>query len=115
MTTAFQLYMNYWQAEEAHDLEKMLSFYGDDSDYDIPGAKVKGSALRARWTNYLALNHIVKHKVLRHTGDENRAWVEWEADITEPGGRRFVSRGVAIVDGDGERITSMTSYFDPNG
>jgi hypothetical protein len=114
MASAFELYMSYWRAEEALDLERMLSFYGDDSDYEIPSVKIKGSALRARWTKYIALNHKVKHRVLRFADDGNRCFVEYHADIIHPDGKQEVNRGVTIIEGDGKRITRMTAYFDTN-
>jgi hypothetical protein len=114
MASAFELYMSYWQAEEALDLERMLSFYGDDSDYETPSVKIKGSALRARWTKYVALNHKVKHRVLRFADAGNRCFVEYHADIVHPDGKQEVNRGVTIIETDGKRITRMTAYFDTN-
>ena len=46
MATAEEISRAYWQAEMAHDIDKVMSFYRPDATFTAPGVALKGGEIR---------------------------------------------------------------------
>ena len=109
------IHHEYVTAMNAHDLDKMFSFWVDDGIYflvptppPVPKPYVQG-AFQSRFAAYPDF-HETEGRVL---ATDNLVVAENETIRTEPGtGIKVVSPHISIYDFQGDKIKQVTSYKD---
>ncbi len=105
----------YWAAECTRDLAAVLSFFHDDAEVRPPtGPPLRGHAEIATFyadeiNDYPGLEVAIVHEVT----DGPEAALEWEAVLTDHGGRRHAFRGVNVVRVRDGKFEWFRAYFDP--
>ena len=112
MATAEEISRAYWQAEMAHDVDKVMSFYRPDATFTAPGVALKGGEIRNFYIESFKAFPKLEHNVNRVMGDDKLACLEWSATLTDHEGRRRSFTGVNLAEVDGERFVSVRAYFD---
>jgi predicted ester cyclase len=112
MATAEQISRAYWQAEMAHDIEKVMSFFGPDATFSAPGVTLKGSEIRTFYAESFKAFPKLEHTVKRVMGNEKLCCLEWTASLTDVEGKRRTFSGVNIAEVDGQKFVKVTAYFD---
>lgn len=112
MATAEEISRAYWQAEMAHDVDKVMSFYRPDATFIAPGVSLKGTEIRDFYIELFKAFPKLEHIVKRVMGNDKLACLEWAATLTDHEGRRRSFTGVNLAEIDGERFISVRAYFD---
>ncbi len=112
MSTAEKISRAYWQAEMAHDIDKVMSFYRPDATFTAPGVHLKGEEIRNFYLESFKAFPKLEHTVKRVMGDDKLACLEWSATLTDHAGLRRSFTGVNLAEVDGERFISVRAYFD---
>lgn len=112
MATAEEISRAYWQAEMAHDVDKVMSFYRPDATFIAPGVSLKGTEIRDFYIESFKAFPKLEHIVKRVMGNDKLACLEWAATLTDHEGRRRSFTGVNLAEIDGERFISVRAYFD---
>lgn len=112
MATAEEISRAYWQAEMAHDIDKVMSFYRPDATFTAPGVSLKGNQIRDFYVESFKAFPKLEHTVKRVMGDAKLACLEWSATLTDHDGRRLSFTGVNLAEVDGEKFISVRAYFD---
>ncbi len=105
----------YWAAECTRDLAAVLAFYHDDAEVRPPtGPPLRGHTEIATFyaeeiRDYPGLEVTIVHEV----ADGPEAALEWEAVLTDHGGRRHAFRGVNVVRVRDGKFEWVRAYFDP--
>jgi predicted ester cyclase len=112
VATAEEISRAYWQAEMAHDVDKVMSFYRPDATFIAPGVSLKGTEIRDFYVESFKAFPKLEHTVKRVMGNDKLACLEWAATLTDHEGRRRSFTGVNLAEVDGERFISVRAYFD---
>lgn len=106
-------------AWNAHDANKVASFYTDDVVYeDVAfGLKAHGHAEMLKLAaDFFAAVPDLKLEVVSNTSMENRGSVEWVFGGTDVGlyktGKKFSVRGASVYDLRGGKFSSNRDYYD---
>lgn len=113
MATAEQIARSYIRAEEARDLDAVMRHYSGDAVFRAPGVALEGAEIARYYREAFERFPSLKGEVLRTFGEGRVAAIEWQALLTDAAGVVHEVHGVNIVEVDGERMTSVRSYFDP--
>lgn len=112
MATAEEISRAYWQAEMAHDVDKVMSFYRPDATFIAPGVSLKGTEIRDFYIELFKAFPKLEHIVKQVMGNDKLACLEWAATLTDHEGRRRSFTGVNLAEIDGEQFISVRAYFD---
>ncbi len=106
-------------AWNAHDADKLASFYTDDVIYeDVAfGLKAHGHAeLRKMAADFFASVPDLKLEVVSNASMGNRGSVEWVFSGTDVGlyktGKKFSVRGASVYELRGGKFSSNRDYYD---
>ena len=106
-------------AWNAHDADRLVSFYTDDVVYeDVAfGLKAHGHAeLRKMAADFFASIPDLKLEVVSHAAMGNRGSVEWVFSGTDVGlyktGKKFSVRGASVYELRGGKFSSNRDYYD---
>ncbi|MGH3992623.1 MAG: nuclear transport factor 2 family protein [Pseudonocardiaceae bacterium] len=103
-------------AMNAHDLDALADCFTEDFRSELPlhpGRSFTGREhMRSNWAGLFAHVPDLAATVLRSVTDGDQVWSEWEIGGTTVDGKRYLSRGVAILWLRGERIASVRFYLD---
>lgn len=115
-TSTEQVAREYWRAEESRDLQRIMSFFAADAEWNGPGVRLRGHdqirgfyAESARQFPGLAVS--VGRVMTASSGETS---LEWSAVFTDPAGRTRDLSGVNIMRTEDGLITSLTTYNDPS-
>jgi hypothetical protein len=104
-------------AINAHELEAMVSCFGQDYTNETPVHPQRGfrgrEQVRTNWSQIFASVPNVRAQVMRSTVDGGTLWTEWEIAGDRNDGERFLMRGVAIFGLLGDTIASARFYLEP--
>ena len=110
---------NEWiDAQQAHDIKRMLTFLTDDVRIkNVAFAEAKGKQeAAADWQGTYDAFPNFHMNPITVMADEDRIVVEIEMSGTHKGTRqKFVQRGAFFIDFSGNKIRSITTYYDPSG
>jgi ketosteroid isomerase-like protein len=103
-------------AMNAHDLDALADCFTEDFRSELPthpGRSFTGrERMRSNWKGLFAHVPDLTARVLQSVADGDLVWSEWEIGGTTVPGERYLTRGVAILQLRGERITSVRFYLD---
>jgi ketosteroid isomerase-like protein len=103
-------------AMNIQDLDALSDCFAEDFRSEVPLHPERSFTGRARMrSNWAGLfQHVpdLAAQVLRSVADGEQVWSEWEIRGTTVAGKRYLSRGVAIMQTRGDRITSVRFYLD---
>lgn len=113
---------SFFEATDAHDVERMLEHWADDGVEDIvPVGVFRGKdEIRGFASGFLAASSDLEMTVERVIADDSHAVVEWRMRGTfdgsfqglEPTGRKIDLRGTDILEIEDDRIKRLTAYYD---
>lgn len=106
----------YWKAEESRDLDRIVGFFTEDAVWVGPrGVSLKG---REEIRTYYEASGVaypgLEVTIVRVSGDDDAAAIEWSAVFIDPTGRRVGLSGVNLMRRSGDKISSLTTYHDPD-
>lgn len=114
MRTVAQIARAYWDSEESRDVERILTHFVPEATWRGPGRSSVGHAqIRGFYDDSVAAFPNLIVRILGSYGSENTAAVEWCAALTDTDGEFHELHGMNLMECDGERIVSLTTYFDP--
>ena len=104
-------------AINAHELDAMVSCFGQDYTNETPVHPLRGfrgrEQVRTNWSQIFAAVPNLQAHVVRSTADGDTLWTEWEIAGDRTDGERFLMRGVAIFGLAGDTIASARFYLEP--
>ncbi len=108
------LLREYWDAEEARDVDRVLTFWDDDGEFvDRLGGVLRGhEALRSFYTASFERFPRASVTLRQVIGTPRSAAVQYNATLWDVGGQPYDVRVVVIVSCSRHRITRLESYFD---
>jgi uncharacterized protein (TIGR02246 family) len=114
MKTIEELARSYWQAEQARDVEAILEHFAPDAVWRGPGGTVLHGhdEIRGFYEQAGRAFPGLELEVTGVVGDESVAALQWSGVLIDPDGNRHAFDGVNVMAGDGQRITSLHTYFD---
>jgi len=114
MRTIEEITREYWKAEESRDLDRIMSFFVPDAEWEGPSIRLRGvDQIRPFYADSAAQYPELSVEVTRVLGGAEQAALEFRALFRDPQGNERRLRGVNVMRGDGERITSLATYIDP--
>jgi len=106
------------EAFNAHDLDRVMSFFADDCSLDMPrgpdpwGSRFVGrAAVRQALAGRFEGLPDVHYGEDRHWGDANRVVSEWLLTGTRPGGEKVVVRGCDHYEFRDGKVVRKDSYW----
>lgn len=115
MRTVEEIARACWRAEGERDLTAMLDCLSPDVVWQAAGMEVRGhEQIAAYHEGAVAAYPQVEIDVGRAFGGPDEAAIEWSAVFVDPAGGRHPASGINVLRRDGDRIVSVTSYFDPS-
>lgn len=107
---------SYWKAEENRDIRAILEHFSPDATWLGPGGiELHGHDEIRRYYEDTSRDFPgleVEVEVTGVVGDDHAAALEWRAILTDREGTRHPCSGVNVMEGDGDRITSLHAYYD---
>jgi uncharacterized protein (TIGR02246 family) len=114
LKTAEEIARAYWRAEESRDTDRILAFFAPDAQWRGPGVERRGSdEIRSIYADSAMAYPELAVEVIRVVGDGDEAALEYRALFRDRDGNEHRLNGVNLIRTDGERIVSLTTYFDP--
>jgi ketosteroid isomerase-like protein len=114
MKTAEEITRAYWKAEESRDLDRIIAFFTTGAEWRGPGVRATGhEAIRPIYATSIAAYPELEVTVQRVLGGDREAALEYSAVFRDAGGGERRLNGVNLILVDGQRIVSLTTYFDP--
>lgn len=105
------------QALNAHDLEALVSCFGDEvlSEQPVhPSRAFRGRAqVEKNWEQLFAAFPDLSARTVRSTVEGNVVWVGWDWSAHRVDGANGDRRGVTILGVEGERIQWVRLYMEP--
>lgn len=113
--TIEEIARRYWQAEASRDVAAIMAFFTPDAEWRGPGVSARGhEEIRPFYQASAAQFPGLEVDVVRVTGGAEEAALQWRAVFTDAAGERYGVEGVNVMRTDGERISSLTTYYDPS-
>jgi len=97
------------------DVDTMVGLFAEDAElrkvddrHDATGQE----GARTFWATYRAVFDQIEATFTQVISDEDTVALEWTSDGTFASGRQFSYRGISVLQGDGESISSFRTYYD---
>jgi ketosteroid isomerase-like protein len=105
---------SYWEAEASRDVTAILTHFAPDARWQGPGGiELRGHDQIRRFYEETGRDFPgLEVEVTGVVGDERAAALEWSAVLIDGEGGRHPLVGVNVMEGDGERITLLRTYYD---
>ncbi|MEO3824729.1 SDR family oxidoreductase [Actinomadura sp. B10D3] len=115
MSTIGEVARNYWRAEESREIDRILSFFTENAQWQGPGSDLTGhEEIRSFYEQSIERFPGLRVEVGRVLGDDREAAIEWTAVFTDREGEHYPLSGVNVMRLEGDRIGSLTTYNDPS-
>lgn len=115
MSSIEEIARRYWKAEESRDIAEILGFFTADARWVGPGVDLTGpEEIRSFYEASAAAFPGLEVEIGRVLGNEDEAAIEWAAVFTDPDGGSVEMSGTNVMRREGERISSLTAYYDPS-
>jgi ketosteroid isomerase-like protein len=114
MTTIEEIARSYWRAEASRDVDSILAHFAVDAVWRGPGAvELRGHDEIRRFYEATGRDFPgLEVEVTGVVGDGRSAALQWSAVLIDSAGGRHPCNGVNVMEGDGEHITSLQTYYD---
>jgi len=114
MATIEQITRSYWKAEETRDVDAIMDHFAEDATWVGPGdiTLTGREQIRRFYADTGREFPGLEVEVVGVVGDERAAALEFQAVLIDHDGQCHPLRGVNVMQGDGERITSLHAYYD---
>lgn len=104
-------------ATNAHDIDALVSCFGDDYVNETPVHPERGftgnEQVRRNWTQLFDGIRDLKASLLAGATAGDTAWTEWEMSGVRRDGAPHMMRGVIIFGVTGGKVTSARFYLEP--
>ena len=104
-------------AVNRHDLDRLGECFAADFVSETPNHPSRsfvGAAQVVRnWGQIFAAVPDLRAEIVRWTGGDEAAWIEWEMKGTRVDGKAHLMRGVTIFGLDGDRFGRVRFYLEP--
>jgi ketosteroid isomerase-like protein len=101
------------KSEQESDVDDLTSLFTDDAElFRLDGEGPRRGEARKFWEQYRAQFGEVRTQFTNVVESDDEAALEWQSTGTRPNGHDFRYEGSTFVTFDGERITSLRTYYD---
>jgi len=105
---------SYWDAECRRDIDGVMAHYHDDGTYEGPDGRRAGhDAIRAGYEEHFRLFPRLEVEIVQEFARGDSSAIEFDAVMTDLGGKRYRVRGVNVVEVRDNKFVSVRSYEDP--
>lgn len=115
MRTPREVSESYWAAECRRDIDTVMAHYQPDGTYEDAGGRREGyAAIRQAYEDSARDYPGLEVRIVREfIGSADLGALEFDAVLIDPDGRRFLVRGVNVVELRDGKFASVRSFEDP--
>lgn len=114
MASIEEIARSYWKAEASRDVAAILAHFAPDAVWRGPGGvELRGhDEIRRFYEDTGRAFPGLEVEVVGVLGDDHTAALQWSSVLIDGDGGRHPLIGVNVMEGDGERIVSLRTYYD---
>ena len=106
---------SYWRAEGVMDIDKVMTFYGDDAQMVSPLMTLEGKDnIRKYYEKMADENEALEVTPLNTVEQGDEIAVEWTLNLVKRGGQVRTAEGCNVFPIRDNKIQRLRAYFNPS-